>query len=485
MSATGSAPGPGGRRLYGPETEKALANFGRGSVPRELIAAYAKVKRAAVEAVQETEARFDPSLFSCLVDALDEIASGELDEQFPLPLRQGGAGTSLNMNLNEVAASRARELYRERTGSEAPALDPIEDVNRSQSTNDTFPTAVTIVAFDIVADLETEIVRLQEILVAKEREYESLLMAGMTELQAALPIRLGQVFGAWAGCIERDRWRFHKLRERLRTTALGGTAIGTCFSASAAYIHAAERRLRATTGLPLARSQNLPDEIAHQDKLAEAANGIALCAGNAKKICGDLLLYTSSFSGELAHPELQYGSTIMPAKSNPVLLEYARGQSMAAEHEALAARDYSFEGQLQLNPYLPFLVDALIASGRSLTAALSTLSRSLIPALKPRGERIVERLTESNVLLNLLAPLIGYRRVKEIAAEIKAERDSRHAAEGAERAPAQGPGTATTARLDEYIDLVARLSGVPRDEIAQRFDPLRATTCGSEGGLVP
>lgn len=476
MSTAGNAPAE--RLLYGPETEKALANFGRGSIPRELIAAYAKVKRAAVEALQETEGRFDATLFRCLVDALDEIASGALDGHFPLPLRQGGAGTSLNMNLNEVAAARACELFRERSGTEAPKLDPIEDVNRAQSTNDTFPTAVTIVAYELVAALEAKIVRLQEVLVAKELEFEKILMTGRTELQDALPIRMGQVFGAWAGCAERDRWRFHKLKERLRTTALGGTAIGTCFSASPAYMHAAERRLRAITGLPLSRSQNLPDEIAHQDKLAEAAQGIGLCAGNVKRICADLLLYTSSLSGELRHPERQYGSTIMPAKSNPVLLEYARGQSMAAEHEATAARDFAFEGQLQLNAYLPFLVDAFIAAGRSLSAALSTLSSSLIPDLEPRTERIAERLAQSNVLLNLLAPLLGYRRVKELAAEIRAASESTEAPAGERRNPARE-------RLDAYIDLVAAKSGVPREEIAHRFDPLRATSHGIEGGNLP
>jgi aspartate ammonia-lyase len=496
------------RRLWGPETEKALANFGPGSTPRALIAAYAKVKRAAVEAVQETEGRFDAGLFPCLVDALDEIAAGLHDGQFPLSLRQGGAGTSLNMNLNEVAAARARELFRERTGSEAPSLDPIEDVNRAQSTNDTFPTAVTIVAYELVADLESKIVRLQEALVAKELEYETILMAGRTELQDALPIRLGQIFGAWAGCAERDRWRFNKLKERLRTTALGGTAIGTCFAASPAYMHAAERRLRSITGLPLSRSQNLPDEIAHQDKLAEAASGIGLCAGNLKRICGDLLLYTSSLSGELRHPELQYGSTIMPAKSNPVLLEYARGQAMAAEHEATAARDYAFEGQLQLNAYLPFLAEALMAAGASLSAALTTLSRSLIPILEPRRERIAERLAQSNVLLNLLSPALGYRRVKELAAEIRAEAESATAgsAESAtagteapesvadesttagarEASPAGAAATGGTdpaaARLEQYIDLVSRKTGMPRAEIARRFDPFRATSYVPEGG---
>jgi aspartate ammonia-lyase len=460
------------KAYFGEETRKALANFGPGLTPPGLIAAYAKVKRAAVAAVQEVEGRFDPPLFACLIDALDEIAAGKHDDQFPLSIRQGGAGTSFNMNLNEVAAARARELYRERQGKEAPPLDPIEDVNRAQSTNDTFPTAVTVAAFELVVGLEERIIALQEALVAKELDYEEVLIAGRTELQDALPIRLGQVFGAWAGCIERDRWRFHKIKERLRTTALGGTAIGTCFAASPEYVYAAERELRRATGLPLSRSQNLPDEIANHDKLAEAADGIGLCAGNVKKICADLLLYTSSLSGELAHPEVQYGSTIMPAKANPVLLEYARGHAIAAEHEAAAVRAFAFEGQLQLNPYLPFLADELLAAGRSLETALTALARKFLPVLVLRRERIAERLVASNVLLNLLAPVLGYRRVKELAAQLRAVAEETHA-DGA------------SGLLESYIDLVAEKSGLSREEIAGRFDPLKATAPTTYQGASP
>ncbi len=472
--------GPEHAVYYGEETRKALANFGPGSTPRELIRAYAKVKRAAVTAVQEVEGRFEGGLFDCLVAALDEIAEGKHDGQFPLPIRQGGAGTSFNMNLNEVAASRARELFAEKTGKDAPRLDPIEDVNRAQSTNDTFPTAVTVAAFELVLELEGRVIALQEALVAKELEYDGILMAGRTELQDALPIRLGQVFGAWAGAVERDRWRFHKVKERLRTTALGGTAIGTCFAARADYVYAAERELRRSTGLPLSRSQNLPDEIAHQDKLAEAADAIGLCAGNLRKICGDLLLYTSSLSGELAHPELQYGSTIMPAKANPVLLEFARGHAMEAEHESAAARAFAFEGQLQLNPYLPFLADELLDAGRSLSLALDALSRRFLPLVEARRERIAERLVASDALLNLLAPVLGYRRVKELAAELRAESAAEAAGGGA--GPEAGAGAALT---ESYIDRVARMSGLGRDEIAKRFDPRRSTSLAGSQGETP
>jgi aspartate ammonia-lyase len=452
---------PERERHWGPETEKALANFGPGRTPRALIAAYAQVKLAAVAAVQETERRFLPETFACIDDALREIIGGKLDSSFPLPLKQGGAGTSFNMNLNEVAAERAEELHLERYGAPA-GLDPLEDLNRMQSTNDTFPTAVTIVAYEAAARAEALVARLQDELAAREREFETLLVAGRTELQDALPIRFGQVFGAWAGAVERDRWRLSKLRERLRTVALGGTAVGTGFSATPEYMHAAEKALRRITRLPLSRSQNLPDEVAHADKYAELASAAALCAGNVRKISQDLLLYGSSALGELRHPELQYGSTIMPAKTNPVLLEAAAGRAIDAEHEAAKVSAYAFEGRFQLNAFLPFLADALVSCFESLESALGALVR-VLPELRVDGERIARNLRSSNLLLNLLVPKLGYNRVKELFREL-----------GSASVDSGGGGPAAAAA--SYIDLVARKSGLPREEVAGAFEPLRATS---------
>jgi aspartate ammonia-lyase len=451
---------PETRRYWGRETEKALANFGTGCTPRSIIAAYARVKLAAVSAVQETEGRFKPEVFACIEAALCEIVEGKLDASFPLPLKQGGAGTSLNMNLNEVAAARAEELHRERSGTEL-RLDPLEDLNRMQSTNDTFPTAVTIVAYEAAVRTESLVARLQNELASRERELETVIVAGRTELQDALPIRLGQVFGAWAGAVERDRWRLSKVRERLRTVALGGTAVGTGFSATPEYMHAAERALRRITRLPLSRSQNLPDEVAHADKYAELAGAAALCAGNLRKISQDLLLYGSSAFGELRHPELQYGSTIMPAKANPVLLEAAVGRAIDAEHEAAKVVAYAFEGRFQLNAYLPFLARALVACFESLDAALDALAR-VMPLLEIDGERIARNLRSSNLLLNLLVPELGYNRVKELFRELGA-------AVGAGGGDPAGSAAA-------YIDLVAAKSGLSREVVAEIFEPLRATS---------
>jgi aspartate ammonia-lyase len=458
---------PEAKTYWGGETDKALGNFGRGRTPRAVIAAYAQVKFAAVSAVQETERRFPGELFACIEEALREIIAGSLASSFPLPLKQGGAGTSLNMNLNEVATARAEELFRERcersgTDPGLVRVDPFEDLNRMQSTNDTFPTAVTIVAYEAATRAEALVARLQDELASRERELETVLAAGRTELQDALPIRLGQVFGAWAGTVERDRWRLSKLRERLRTVALGGTAVGTGFSATPEYMHAAEKALRRITRLPLSRSQNLPDEVAHADKYAELAQAAALSAGNARKLAQDLLLYGSSAFGELRHPELQYGSTIMPAKANPVLLEAAVGRAIDAEHEAAKVVAFAFEGRFQLNSYLPFLADALVACFESLEACLGALV-TIIPRLEVDGERIARNLRSSNLLLNLLVPKLGYNRVKELFRELG-------------QATVDSGGRSPEEAAAAYIDLVAQKSGLPREEVADAFEPLRATS---------
>ena len=338
---------------YGEETGKAIASFGMGSTPEELIKAYSEVKKATLMAQQECFSLYSEEIYSALIESADEIISGIHNDQFPLSLKQGGAGTSLHMNINEVISG----LTEQKTGSR---IDSLDDIAKHQSTNDTLPTAVTIMVYRQLEQIESLVIRLQELLVRNETEYCEVLMTGRTELQDALPITLGQVFGGWAGSIERDRWRLHKLKERLRTIALGGTAMGTCFSAPRKYVFKAEKNLRQITGLPLCRSQNLVDEISNQDNLAEVASGFRLLCLNIKKMTNDLLLYSSSFNRELEHGEMQYGSTIMPFKSNPIFLEYAKGMTIAIKSECEKITEFASEGQLQLNPFIPFIADSFI-----------------------------------------------------------------------------------------------------------------------------
>lgn len=395
--------------FVGPQTALAASNWGTGGTPRPLIRAYALVKLAALTAAREADQAagrpfWDDSTWSLLVQVLAEIREGDHDGLFVVPLAQGGAGTSLNMNLNEAVVQLLS-----RDGG--PRLHPLDDVNRYQSTNDTFPTAVTILAYEGLAAAETKVIRLQEELVRREQRWAAQTMVGRTELQDALPVTLGQIFASWAGPFERDRWRLNKLKERIRTVPLGGTAVGTGFGAPAAYVFAAEKHLRALTGLPLTRSQNLVDEISNLDKYSELAGGLRQIAENLVHLCQDLLYYTSSAVGELGHPRLQAASSQMPAKTNPVALEFACGLALSVQGEAFKVSQYVQAGRLQLNPYLPFVLESLLAMFASLEKALDAVIERFLPGLEVHSDVLEKHLAASPALLNALAPVLGYDRL--------------------------------------------------------------------------
>jgi len=390
----------------GVQTGLASANWGPGGTPRPAIRAYAQVKLAALAAAREADRTagrlfWNDVVWSRIVLALTEIRQGDHDGFFVVPLAQGGAGTSLNMNLNEVVVHLAAQ-------DGGPALHPLDDINRYQSTNDTFPTAVTILAYEGLVATEAKVIRLQEELVRREKQWPAQVMVGRTELQDALPVTLGQVFASWAGPFERDRWRLNKLRERIRTIPLGGTAVGTGFGAPRAYVFAAEKHLRILTGLPLARSQNLIDEISHLDKYSELAGGLRQVAENLVHLCQDLLYYTSSAVGELGHPRLQAASSQMPAKNNPVALEYACGLGMSVQGEAFKVSQYVQAGRLQLNPYLPFVLESLLTMFASLDKALTAVTDRFLPGLEVRTGVMDGHLAASPALLNALTPVLGY-----------------------------------------------------------------------------
>jgi len=397
------------KKYYSTETEKALNNFGNISIiPYEFIKAYCEVKLAVLKAIYEEEKYYNEDEWNALYKTCEEIINGNYNEQFPLSFYQGGAGTSINMNMNEVIASRANEIIGRKR------FDPIEDINKYQSTNDTFPTAATIFLYRKLLELEDLVILLQETLIQRENLFQKVLITGRTEMQDALPINLGQVFGSWAGMIERDRWRIHKLKERIRTIALGGTAIGTGYPTPQKIVFASEKNLREITKLPLSRSQNLPDEISNLDKYSELASTIKIIAENIFKITGDLLLYTSSFINEIIHPNLQVGSTIMAAKTNPVILEFARGCSISVVHECNKISEFSKNGQLQLNVYLPFILESFNLVFNLLSKSIKKLINEFFNKMTINYEKIEENLINSKTLINALIGILGYNKVKEI-----------------------------------------------------------------------
>ncbi|HBD92615.1 MAG: hypothetical protein A2015_15855 [Spirochaetes bacterium GWF1_31_7] len=394
-------------KTIGNQTKLAIENFGIGSLDRDFIAAYGDVKKAAIVSLYKVTDKLSEEEYTAIINSIDSLIQGKFDDLIVTGFKQGGAGTSINMNINEVIALTASQ----KAGFE---IDPIEKVNLFQSTNDTFTTALTIMAYRHLSRVEDKIVKLQEALITKENEYSSIVMTGRTEMQAALPITLGQVFGSFAGPVERDRWRLNKLKERIRTIALGGTAIGTGFGASINYSFEAEKQLRNSTGLPLCRSQNLPDEISNADKYAELANGYKLIALSIVKIAGDLLFYTSSDIDEIDPTELQYGSSIMAAKRNPVILEFIRGLAFNIQGECFKIDLYVQNGQLQLNPYLPFLTESLITIYHDLVKLIDAFLSKFINIIQINTKKIEENCINSKIIFNCLLPLIGYNKAKEL-----------------------------------------------------------------------
>ena len=444
------------KKYYGSETEKAIISFGENITPHELVQAYGEVKKAALMAQQDCFSLYDIKIFPLLLESLNEIISGKHKNQFPLPLQQGGAGTSLHMNMNEVIAG----LTNEKCLFMNLSVHSLEDIARFQSTNDTLSTAVTIMVYRQLEKAESQIIKLQEILVSGETRYDRTLMTGRTELQDALPITLGQIFGSWAGSIERDRWRLHKLKERLRTMALGGTAMGTCFSAPRKYVFKAEKHLRQITGLPLCRSQNLTDEISNYDNLAEVASGFQLITLNIRKMVNDLLLYSSSFCGEIIHPELQYGSTIMPYKTNPVILEYVKGLSISIKYECVKIIDYAAEGQLQLNPFVPFIAESFILINDMMGKLFDSLINNFFEKMEINQSRIDQNLLSSPALVNTLRQVIGYEHVKALVPIIKSKKPS---------------------DLNELKKLIGENTPLTSDFLDNWFDPSNLTTYSEPG----
>ncbi|MGL1891185.1 MAG: lyase family protein [Spirochaetaceae bacterium] len=396
--------------FIGTETSKAVNNWGRSSTPECLIKAYAQVKKAALMAIAEI-GHLEHHLV--IFEVLDEIIEGKHNNLFVLPLKQGGAGTSLNMNLNEVIT----HLVNSRVG--ANTLDSLEDINRYQSTNDTFNTAVTIVFLQHLDYIEKMVIELQELFVQKETSYSDLLITGRTEMMDALPMTLGQVFSSYAGSIQRDRWRFNKIKERVRPSVLGGTAIGTCFSAPAKYLFAAEKHLRVITGLSLPRSQNLTSDISMADKYVEASSVYDTLSNSLYKIASDFIIYASK--GEIIHPDLQYGSSIMPLKSNPVLLEFVIGLCINISLEARKISEYSRNGQLQLNAFLPFILEAEISIFESLKKAIDSIIL-FVNNCKVNDKKITENLFSSNAIINSLRPYCKYDQLKKLAVTVSDKR---------------------------------------------------------------
>lgn len=391
--------------LWGAHTERALGNFGRNPSGRtlRLVQALAYVKKACCQANLET-GYLEEGKAEAILRACDELIGGQHAGQFPLSLLQGGAGTSMNMNVNEVIANRALTIMGREPG-EYGALHPIDDVNMHQSTNDVFPTAVRLAVLFGLQELERAIAVLQGVFQKKEKEFAAVVKIGRTELQEAVPMTLGAEFSAFAEALARDRWRVFKCGERIRTLNLGGTAVGTGLTAPRSYIFIVVEKLRELTGLGLVRGENLVDQTANGDSLVETAGMLEAHASTLIKTCGDLRLL--NMLGEIRLRPLQAGSSLMPGKVNPVIAEYALQASLRAASDCRLVFEAASRSTLQINEFMPLLADSLLEA----LELLLDVDRRLAPYVADTladEERCRAYLYASPSLMTALVPLLGY-----------------------------------------------------------------------------
>ncbi|MBP2634796.1 MAG: aspA [Firmicutes bacterium] len=403
---------------YGIHTLRALENFPLSGyrVSPILIKAIALIKKAAAEVNSEL-GYLPAALAQAIAGAADEVMDGKWQEQFVVDALQGGAGTSTNMNVNEVLANRAIELLGGKLGN-YDLVHPLNHVNLHQSTNDVYPTALRIAAIWLLKPLSDSCALLQTALQEKEAEFAGVIKVGRTEMQDAVPIMLGQEFSAYAGAIARDRWRLYKVEERLRQAALGGTAVGTGLNADKKYIFMVNDRVRQQAGIGLARAENMIDVIQNADVFVEVSGLLKALAVNLGKIAHDLRLLSSgprAGLGEIKLPERQAGSSIMPGKVNPIIPEAVNQVAYHVMASDMAISMAAQSGQLELNAFMPLITHHLLESLAMLTNAVNILNQFCIQGITANVERCNALLQNSQVSVTALVPHIGYDLASKVA----------------------------------------------------------------------
>jgi fumarate hydratase class II len=406
-------------RYWGAQTQRSLANFPIGGerMPRALIHAFALQKQAAARANRRLGA-LEPAIAEAIDGAAAEIAAGRLDDEFPLVVWQTGSGTQTNMNLNEVIANRANEALGGERGAKSP-VHPNDHVNRSQSSNDSFPTAMHVAAVrEIHARLLPGLTRLHGALAVKAEAFAGIVKIGRTHLQDATPLTLGDAVGAWAHQAKTGIERIETCLPRLYQVAQGGTAVGTGVNAPAGFAEAFAEELAALTGLPFVSAPDKFEALAAHDAVVEASGALNTVAVSLTKIANDVRLLGSGPRcgiGELVLPTNEPGSSIMPGKVNPTQAE-ALTQVCArvfGNHTTITVAGAS--GHMELNVFKPVMIDALLQSIRLLGDAAASFAERCVDGLEADRDRIAELLGRSLMLVTALAPHIGYDAAAKIA----------------------------------------------------------------------
>jgi fumarate hydratase class II len=440
--------------LWGAQTQRAVANFPVSGqrLPRRLIRALALIKKAAAE-VNRQKGAVEAKIADAIIQAAHEVATGQHDDHFPVDVFQTGSGTSSNMNANEVIANRAIQLLGGRPGSKTP-VHPNDHVNRGQSSNDVFPTAVHVAAAEsLERDLLPALRVLERSLLEKARAFDPIVKLGRTHLMDAVPVRLGQEFSGYAQMVTNTIRRVGASRIALDELPLGGTAVGTGLGAEPGFAKEVIAILAREIALPLRQAPNLFEALAARDGLVEASGALRSAAVSLTKIANDVRWLGSGprgAIGELHIPDLQPGSSIMPGKVNPVMSEMLLMVSaQVVGHDATIAWAGA-SGTFELNVMMPVMAASFLASVAVLSNACHLFASRCIDGLEANADRAAAFVELSLAMATALNPRIGYDAAAAIARE-----------------------AAATGKTVREICLEKNL--LPADELDRLLDPRRMT----------
>ncbi|MBB1510302.1 class II fumarate hydratase [Tessaracoccus sp. MC1756] len=414
-------------RYWGAQTERSLHNFdiGRNAFVwgRPMVRALGVLKKAAAQANGEL-GELPSDVAELIARAADEVIAGKLDDHFPLVVFQTGSGTQSNMNSNEVISNRAIELAGGEMGSKQP-VHPNDHVNRGQSSNDTFPTAMHIaVVSEINSLLYPAVEKLREVLDTKARQYDDVVMVGRTHLQDATPVRLGQVFGGWVAQLDFAAEGIRFADSRARDLAIGGTAVGTGLNAHPEFGALTAQKISEETGLEFRQADNLFAALSAHDSLVEVSGALRVLAGALMKLANDVRWYASgprNGIGELLIPENEPGSSIMPGKVNPTQSE-ALTMVVARVFGNDATVGFSgSQGNFQLNVFKPVMAHAVLESIRLLADGMRSFTDHCAVGIEPNLERINANLSSNLMLVTALNRHIGYDMAAKIAKQAHKE----------------------------------------------------------------
>ncbi|BCN28765.1 aspartate ammonia-lyase [Anaeromicropila herbilytica] len=405
---------------YGVQTLRAKNNFNITGKPLHatFIKNIALLKKAA--AITNRDANFlDSDKAVAIISVCDEIIEGRLHNQFIVDAIQGGAGTSANMNANEVIANRAIELLGYPKGDYS-IIHPNDHVNMGQSTNDIIPTAGKLTVLELIDPLLLELNRLHSAFMQKSKEFNTIIKMGRTQLQDAVPMTLGQSFHAYSSVLLRDINRITDVKKEMQTVNIGGTAIGTSINAHPYYLHNITKNINKLINQPLSQSDDLIDATQNLDGFVTVSNSLKTLAVNLSKICNDLRLLSSGPKtgfAEITLPAKQNGSSIMPGKVNPVIPEVVSQVAFHVIGNDVTISMAAEAGQLELNAFEPVIFYNLFESLDSLKGAIETLIDNCILGITANEEHCRDLLESSVGIVTALCPYLGYKKSAEIAKE--------------------------------------------------------------------